>query len=511
MNLHKKKLLFLAIFVSFIFFSVYAQQENYSDDALYVIDSWVFVTDGITRDYALNNRLNLYNGEILKGMAALANFISEKTQLLLNERIFESARIEYTTGQALPFDSEEAYPVDLVIYTKDSWNIIALPYPKYDDNSGFSISIKARDYNFLGAMSPLKLDLGYQYDIEGKSTFSFLLDSNIPFPLFGLIWEIDFDNEFMYRMSAEKPFFYGNTTGLSVELPLKRTIFTIGFSESFFLDKENPQEYQDRYGRFQEGLYFSSKPYINIYIPTGLKIESMGELVYSQELYAVFNHELPQWPLNDFRKGPLLGFTHSLDFGRVDWIGNFRKGFYASIGSALSYNFYSKENNIQPLGANMKASAESHFILSDFSGISFRLMYRQWFFNEFYRYAGDVLRGFLDKLIFANYMISLNLDFPLRVLQFRPSQWRQDNSFSSVFDFDLHLIPIIDAAFFSSPQTDSYNKAENVHITCGLELVFFPLRWRSLFLRASIGFGMQLFNPKAPVTNEIFIGMELYY
>jgi hypothetical protein len=118
----------------------------------------------------------------------------------MNQRALESADIRCFEGDAL---EDGSVPVDLLIITKDTWNIIALPKPQYDDNTGFELTLKARDYNFLGTLSPLRVDLGYTLAADkvwdySKGAFNFLLDADIPFKAFDLNWNVNFDHAFSY-------------------------------------------------------------------------------------------------------------------------------------------------------------------------------------------------------------------------------------------------------------------------------------------------------------------------
>ena len=312
-------------------------ENNYQPDAVFVIDSFNFDITGMTRPEALMRKGDLKKGEEITGLPGLEMFIQNKTQLLYNERVLESVSIHYTIGDKR---EDDKYPVNLIITTTDTWNIVAIPRPQYSSNSGFDITIKARDYNFLGTMSPLRLDLGYQYDESGQTFFNFMLDSDVPFTMFNLNWNINFDNYFDYRPNMERPYFYRNVSGISVEVPVGPTKITTGFDESFIYNEENPDRYKEAYGDFQDGLYLSSKPYISWKIPTGLVMGYWGDLVYTPGIFAVFNHEISRWPLDDIHKGPSLNFTHSLGFSRVDWIKNFLKGFDVGIRHSIDYNFF---------------------------------------------------------------------------------------------------------------------------------------------------------------------------
>jgi len=481
-------------------------EDAINEESIFVINSFVFNIDGITRQYALINKGDLAAGEEISGLVNLEKYITDKTQLLYNERVLDSVNIEYFIGQ---MGEDGKYPVDLVIYVKDTWNIVAIPRPQYSSNTGFDITIKARDYNFLGTMSPLRLDLGYRYDEEGRNYFLFMLDINIPFRFINLNWNFKFVNDFSYRPDVELPFFYKNTTGLAIDFPFGQTTITAGFDEALYLNDENSDNNKAIYGNFQEGLYMSSIPYISWKIPI-VDIGQWGELFYTPKIQAVFNHEFSQWPLGENRKGPFLSLNHSLGFARVDWIDNFLRGFNVGINNSNNFDFYKLENGGQAeYNASLNLSGIGHFKITDFFGVSTRLMYRQWFFyDNGYEDAGDVLRGILDKDIHADFMFSLNLDLPFKVLRFKPSMWF-NNQKLRIIDFELHLIPIFDMALFHDSADNSSFDSDNVLFSGGIEAIIFPDFFRSLFLRLSFGFN---FSDLSNENNyEIFIGTNLFY
>ena len=496
------KVLFLGLL--FFFVCVFVFSQDYNDESVFIINSYNYNIKGITRHYALDYRTELFAGEEITGFSNFETFIQNKKQLLINERVLkDNVRIEYTVGEI----EDGKYPVDLEIFAEDTWNIIALPYPKYDSNSGFSITIKARDYNFLGTMSALRFDIGYARDGEGRNFFSLMLDSGIPFYLFGLNWHFDFDHNYTYHPDMEEHHYYKNTTGISVELPVKNTTLTVGFNENLVINEENSDIDKPVYGNFQSGLYMSSNPYVSWKIPTTLEIGSYGELTYTPKISAAFNHEIST-PLSDNRIGPFLGFSHSLGFGRIDWIGNFYRGYSAYIGNSLSYDFFKANNDKEALSYNINFTGIAHFVFNDFLGLSSRLMYRQWF-NTYNDSAGDALRGILDKNIHADFIVSLNLDLPVRAFQIRPSEWF-NNSKLKVFNFDIHTNPVIDFGLFKYSEIHSSFGLDNFLVSGGLEIVIFPEFFRSLFFRISLCFDLKEIQNLAN-NYEIFLGMELHY
>jgi len=467
------------------------EQQPFDYDRLYVIEAFEFDIRGRTRPNALLHNAELRVGEKLRGRAGLEEYIRDKTQVLTNMRVLrDTVEISYSVGERR---EDGAYLVTLMIRVEDSWNIIALPIPEYDSNTGFEFELRTRDYNFLGTMSPLRIDLGYHRDIDGRNSFEVMLDSSIPFSAWGYRWNFIFENVFQYRPGSYEPFFFRNTTGLSVELPFRRTTFTVGFDESFILNQDNPRVHRvNEEGvpwysipdNFQSGLYMSSRLFASWRVPTGVTTRNFGELTYTLSPSVTFNHELPNWPLQDFRRGPFAHFSHSLGFGRVNWHGNYRSGLSVSLSNTFSYDFFRYDRLQDPFHASLTFSGTSHFIVTRFLGVSTRLQSRHWFFfngQGYFDNAGDVLRGIADRSMQAENMLSLNMDFPFRALVFTPSQWLNSNRLR-LFNFELHLSPMLDIAMFDDPRT-----GRDVAATGGLEFIVFPEIMRALYLRLSIG------------------------
>jgi hypothetical protein len=501
----------------------YIPEKNiqYPDDAVYIINSVDFNIKGRTKPFALIRYIELKIGEELEGNEKFQKYLADKTQLLVNQRVLDSSNIEYTIGDKR---EDGKYPVDLVIYAVDTWNIIALPEPKYSTSSGLNLKLKARDYNFLGTMNPLRLNIGYIYDENSRSSFLLELESDTPFTAFGFNWNFTFNNYFGYRPGVEEPFYYQNIIGLSMQLPVKRTTLTFSFSEYTILNEENAEKYylspgssvpQPPFGQFQNGLYMSSKIAAAWKIPTGVLIGNFGELTYLPDISFTFNHEFPEWPLDAFRKGPIFGFHHAVGFDKIDWIGNYRDGLSFYLANTFSYDFFNLTEAEKALSISYSLSGQGHFIIYNFFGISANLQFRHWLYNQSnYNYndnAGDILRGIRDNAVIADYMLSLNLDFPFKILNFVPSKWFKTRKLR-FFDFEMHASPIIDIALYHDPIHDIAFNFRNMLVTGGLEIIIFPASFRSLYLRASIGFDLKtIFNGPTDDNWEFFIGIGHHY
>jgi len=494
-----------------------AQPVSQDDTQLYVITGYEFSVKGRSRPSALLYKLiehgEFREGELITGKANLEKYINDITQIYINQRVLkDNAEVSYSTGA---LNEDGTYPVTIMTKVEDSWNIIALPRPYYK-NYVFDLTIKARDYNFLGSMNPLRIDIGYNYNEDKRHSFLFGVFSSTPFKAFGYYWNFDFDNTIQYRINA--PFYYQNTTGLSMELPFRSTTFTFGVNEKFFLNEENPDWAEENgYGLYQDGLYMSSNLYVSWKIPTGLTVSRFGELTYTPVISATFNHGFARWPMDDFLKGPFLNFSHTLGFEKIDWHANYRKGLSVSAGNSYQYDFNDMLNEI-----SFNITGIGHYIVSDFFAISSRFIYQYWYFPGKLRngeYASLYMRGIADNSITAYQMFLLNMDFPFRLFVFTPSKWFNNRKIS-FFDFELQASPVIDLALYYQRNFDKGKilyYPERLAATGGLEFVIFPAFMRNLYLRLGFAINLKEFLTARPVrlpggdNREIYLIMGHFY
>jgi hypothetical protein len=480
------------------------------EDSAYYIRSINFDIDGRTRAFALLEILELQEGQRIANRAELETLVRRKTQLLHNQRVLEDAacRIDYSEGEA---ENGGPVPVDFLIHVKDAWNLFAFPEPKFDSNTGLSITLKARDWNFLGTMSPLEIDLGYEVDDDQYSVFTDI-DADIPFRFLGYTWNFNFDNAFTYK--ELDPNYYKNVTGLTVDLPWRQTTFTVGFDQSFFLHEENSDEEKAKTGVqfFEDEWYMSSALYAKWEIPLGIEVGDFGTLTYFPQLTESFNYR-PGGYIGDYRRGPATKFEHSFGFGQINWKGNFRSGLDVSISNVNTFNNYTIDWD-----SNVGLAVEGHLALTSFFGVSSRLKYRKYFSSDDYN-VGENLRGIRDKDFIAHNVLSFNLELPLRILSFTPSRWFNRRSLRP-FDVEVHFSPFVDIAFingWSNPENrlPKDYAFDDPLAAAGFEVIAFSLPWRNLNLRASIGWDLQewIRNGEFPSGRyrELYIGLHHFY
>jgi hypothetical protein len=502
--------LFFGCFFFCLLCSPGAQENSPNGSAeadVYVIRKIDFNITGRSRPYALRYHGKLEEGEELTGREALDFYIRDRTQLLVNQRVLkDDVSIVPTLGEPEP---DGKIPVYLLITAGDTWNIMAFPKPLWDSNDGFDLTLKARDYNFFGTMSPLRIDLGYQLNTRKESNFNFLLDTDIPFSAMGFNWNINFDNQFDY--SWNEALGYINTAGISMELPWRRSTFVFDVTHAVNWYPKNDTREQALYGKFFEGLVNSISFGAEWQVPTGLEVFDFGELAYTPKVRQSLNYNPGSWDMDEwreYRRSSTTSFDQKLGFGRVDWIGNFRSGADVYFSNSNSYDYVRRAWN-----NSYTVNAAGHFLITDYAGATSRLQLRHWFLNfprDLHYSAGDVLRGILDNDIAADLMLSLNLEFPFR-LAVRPSDWFK-NPKLRLFNFELFLSPILDIALVHLPRPVNGQKTFGAYYTGGLEILVFPDIMRSLYLRLSAGFDLDKFfwDYSIPPA-EFFLGLGHFF
>jgi hypothetical protein len=488
----------------------------------YYIKAIEFDIKGRTKEAALGEAAGFKTGETFTGTEALNAYIEEKIQLLLNNRVLSEVTIDWRPEA----EADGIAAVILTVHTVDTRNFIILPEPKYSSNKGFEPAIKIRDYNFLGTMNPLKIDLGYssdEYHIGDASKGKYSLETELdyPFTAFGFNWNFNFAAGLAY-VTDEMPAF-NNVSGLSFDIPVQRTTLTFGYKHGTILNEEYYLFEKQRHDEiFEDTKYMYSEPYGLWKIPLGITIPYTGELNFSPKLSARFNYRL-SGAVQNYRYGHVLSFKQITGAERINWRGNFREGALLYLENSDEYNFYFNEWN-----NSVAAGAVFHKKYASFAGVSSRLRYKQWF-NSAAHYrdesraeAGAMLRGILDRCIYADAMLSLNMDFPFYIFTFRPSAWFTNRSLR-YFDFEFFVSPIIDMALTGGKLLDYYGKAveylsfaaNGFFMTGGFEALVFPLSWRSIFLRLSVAWNIveavKLKRLPSGNNREIYIGIGHHY
>ena len=512
MNLNRtlRNLLFLALLTVLSGFPAFSQAPAASPEATIFLRKVDWAVDGRSRLFALRIASEIDGDERFASQAEFDAWMADTKQILMNQRVLDSVSIEATYGTP---DASGAIPADILISVRDTWNIVALPKPQYDSNDGIELILKARDYNFFGTMQPLRFDLGYMLDDEpfrkgqfSKGSYIAEIDSTTPFTALGYNWIFDFDHLFKY--TYRDPIEYENKTGFSIDVPVAVGELTFGVYQGFRLNDENGDDYKAEYGERLDGWYLSN--WLETYwtIPTGFQVDGWGELKYIPRAIVNNNYLPGGGDIGEERRGPTIELGHQLAFGRVDWIGNFRRGVSATVDNDYIYNLHTAD-----WSKGVSASFAGYAPLADFLGASSRLTAGV-YFDDPKDDAGEALRGIMDADVTADKYLFLNVDVPVRVISFMPYKWF-GKKWMKVFEFEQHWSPFVDLGFVEDDEHGLSFSASDALVAAGLEVITFPKFMRSFYIRISAGFDLRTAweERQRPGLGdlELFIGLNHSY
>ena len=457
----------LGIYFVFLFFSLLYAEE-------YRITSVRYDIKGMTRKYALATTVPVDTARVFPDRTALEQYLTDLLTQLKNQRVLEEATVTPFFGVE---DSDGIIPVQLFISTKDTWNIIGLPYPKYDSNSGFIFKLKIKDYNFFGSMRTLSGDISYEYE-EGKvqpHNLSASVSFDIPFKL-GLLdssWTNGFDASYKIGDKAPK---VGYTTGLNFTLPLYKLIsLNFGISQGI---KYNPSYQADN-----DEFYLSESAKIGLPV-TVAKTEKHGNITWTPSASIDFN-----WDPRDLKsspyglscsdlKGPDISLSQTVSAGRINWIGNYRQGYSASVSQSFSYDMFFKTYT-----TSYSVSGE-YYNAFKYAGFASRFYLFKTFGDA--STEGGRIRGVRDAYIKTDSALFINIDVPITVWQ---TDWRalRGPEWTKWFDFEMQVSPFLDIAVGNNTAAGTYYNIKDGWYAAGLEIIGFPNKMRSIQGRISVG------------------------
>ncbi len=457
MKIARNILLIVVLLVNTI--SVFAKGPEFE------IVSVNYYSSGRTLPTFIERAAEIEIGKKFSSKEELSAYVKDRQQFLLNNRVFASVLIKIETGKV----KDGIVPVYLKVSTKDTWNIIAFPYFKYDSNTGLLLSFRARNYDFFGTMEPLRINLNWEMDENSDIFWGMDADFTYPFDLWGLEWTWGL-NTLLDISETGTYFSLDNNLTLSIPLSIGTLSFTAG--QGVYSEGSGTS-----YAAVGDGLYFSESLGTSLEIPVYTFPNDMDITWSPSVTFQTF------WDYNgiatDSLKGPDIILGQDLGFGRVDWEGNFRKGYIVSLNNTNTWNMYEESWD------RSISFSTAGYTNWKWGGVSSRL-------SGFYSFdlpdtsAGDPIRGVLNDRISADSALFFNLDFPVRVIQFTPSKWF-GKKWMRVFDFEQHWSPFFDCAY-SYLNTDSGSKT---WYAGGLEIITYPLIMRSFYLRISMGWDLR--------------------
>jgi hypothetical protein len=374
-----------------------------------------YVVDGRASRVALESLLAIDTSRSFADSAELDFYIAELTRVMRNNRVFEpSSSIEYFPSAAADAGDGPA-SIDLVVYAKEGLSAIVLPLPKYSSEDGFALSLRYRDYDFFGSLKPAFLNLDYYFS-----------DTTLRL-----------EGEAVQGWTA-----LGGALSVTEAGKLELSPEGLGSSSLTLSAKES-------YPLKLAGASWSIGPYLRYGSPEGIAA-------------------------SQYLRASLGG---GLSFGRVDWLGNFRKGLSLSLGEELRWHIIEASGGAGIDSAfSIEALAFDRFF--DILGINARLM------GRWYSDSSRFIPGYVEEIDYSNSLRGTagplygslaaiaNVELPIIMAQGR--------FFGSDFlEAEVFLVPFVDAGFVS-PDT--------LCLDGGIELQLWPRVARSFSYRFSAGY-----------------------
>ncbi|MFP4426571.1 MAG: hypothetical protein ACLFPP_08945 [Spirochaetaceae bacterium] len=462
---------------------VSGQDTEEPPEPAFVLSSVEYRIEGRTRDWALKEVVELEEGLLFDSQESLDEHLSRQHQNLMNQRQLQSAIVRYD------LEAVEDGParVHVIVEVEDTWNIIVLPYFKYDSNDGLLLSLRGRDYNFFGTLQELSIDLDYLRTTEDTNEWTIAADFSLPFNMFERRWQWTLEEEFVLENDDID---FSTSTGIGYAFDLWRNPWEVGVEQGYQLySGDKADEEGDEY-------FLTNEIYLTGDVGTPIPAGAMGYFRYRPDLSASVNYAFDE-TLSEERRGTFLGFDHALEAGGHDWLGNFRNGMEVALGNDNSYSFYRNE-----WGNKLTGSAKG-WLARDPFGLSART-------TGFYYLDGvpddqtdgaEDIRGVLNDEMVGDIGLFLNTDVALKVWTLEPI-------------FEMQWAAFFDVAYVTDTE-GSFDEENDLRYGAGIEIIGFPLFARSLYLRGSLGFDVKRIVDGASWTSgdvrEIFIGLGHHY
>ncbi|MBR7064242.1 MAG: hypothetical protein IKI31_03760 [Treponema sp.] len=505
-----KKLLFATVFILIAHFS-FAER--------YKIQNIEFTIKGMTKAKLVERECEIDKKTIFQSEDEFLAYIKDYTQRLENLRVFEKIELTYQTEKQS--DDSDLNIVNIHVNAKDSFHLIAAPYPKYSSNDGFNLKVKMRDNNFFGTLQTMTFDFNFalldpqSYTIPKAVTkngmglrFGGNFAFNYPFSLFGLNASWSNDHYITYTIGDKAPE-WGIYTDISFAIPLHEKVkINVSMGQGFFRDVD--------YVPYGDAIYFGE--YLSFSIPLTLKkIENLGNLTYTPSVSAKF-----YWDANGIDKNntdlasPTITVEQSIGASRINWYENFRTGVSFSSSQSFSYNFLTK-----------KLSPYFSFDFKGYKGfkhVALNTHIKYFVYANNTSNIGGSLRGIRDNAYFVGgggkqcetpSALVMNFDMPIRL--FRTSMTK--GKVIPKFNFELQVSPFIDVAFLTNTKTGTTFYVKDAFYAGGIEVIMLPQKWKSIQVRGSLGVDISRILLKKWVNTdwrggsrwELEIGIGLHY
>ena len=185
----------------------------------YIIDRYDFNFEGKTDVGEVYKFLGLSNGTSFASYEELQAHVIDKTQKLVNERIFTSVDYDIVEGDVVETATDEGpvydYHYTAVYNVNDRSPFFIFPTPKYDSNYGAKIGLRIDSKNFGGKLAKFQINTDMKQNDHSFEKAEYGLDFNIlGYP----IASSKLDTTLSFKYDGRTGGLNGTTLGLSSKL-----------------------------------------------------------------------------------------------------------------------------------------------------------------------------------------------------------------------------------------------------------------------------------------------------
>ncbi len=468
------------------------------DNDVYIITDVKYVIKGLVLKSALEEKLRFATGtKKFYSRETFINYLEDKTAKLKNINQIENISTityDYTWNK-----EKHQFEIILTIFVFAKNTFLIIPYPKYSDNTGFELSLKGKDENFIGSLELLHFNLNYTLDSSNRNG----MNTGV-----GFRYPLQYKENHIFKPGIEESLSYRednslqNISGLlfTYSYLINHIAVNLNTNQKFITTTDTGQSSKPKYTRSRTELSLAPSFTLNKNI-----IPIISSFIYNTSLYTNIETAItPNDPKPQDRYKLDTGFTHSLDFGRIDWIENFRMGVFISIGNKNNYSFKDRGwiNSIY-------LETKFHVAIKGFMGINTRF----YVIHNFITYAepkkgndkgtsiGNRIRGVLDNN-FTNANTGLAINTEVMFKLFRIPYIAQ---FQGGLFFDVGVRKRVNTDF---------NVYNDVKYTAGIQGIAFQIFNTSINMRLTYGIdiGRAIKEHRLSFSNrEIVFATSLFY
>jgi len=419
------------------------------DEDVFVISEIIYLIDGNTREKALRALSELEIGMSFPSLEALKKSLENERQELLNARVFKSVN-----AQAIELSRKEnIHDFRIIISVVDAITITPIFFPKYDSNIGIRLASKIDWDNFLGTMTNAYLGMGINFRPKDS----------------GNKWEISGWN-------------------------INPSLSNIRLSKKMFFSASMQQSYEEK--EFVDTVD-SDKSYHYGYYLTGLSVKTSFKLYEKISYFASLGVSFRYGYSGNLGPNPKRPYelipSNGLNYGRIDWFGNFRKGFSTTLSN--SHGLGVADNGEFQYSGSVNATASYYLPFWKRFNLYTRL-------TAFYHWGlpkspATLIRGVRDNTMsgYVGAVFNASLAF-----QF----WR----FEKVWDAQIH--PFFDLGIVYN--NENFDSFRDYNYSMGFDLVLFLDVLPSFVATGSVGIDPKRFDKENLLSSlEISITTSLFY